>query len=152
LFFSAVQVFEFVNIEVFQTFKFHNESKSLPPSTLDVQNGGKRRFAFLLFCNFASIGDADLLNSEKPSLRGRVRGLVQDSSIGDSFSQCQKGIKRGSVTPHRTELLLSDGSCFGIHIRNRDSNQMPGRPSKKSQRANSPEIRQSVQFERRARN
>jgi hypothetical protein len=32
-----VQVFEFVNVEIFQIFKFHNERKSLPPSTLDVQ-------------------------------------------------------------------------------------------------------------------
>ncbi len=28
-----------------------------------------------------------------------MRGLLQDSAIGGRFSQCQKGIKRGSVTP-----------------------------------------------------
>jgi len=42
-----VQVFEFVNIEVFQTCKFHNESKSLPPSTLDVQKRRKERIRIL---------------------------------------------------------------------------------------------------------
>ena len=39
-----MQVFEFVNKEIFQIFKFHNEKKSLPPSTLDVQSGGKKGF------------------------------------------------------------------------------------------------------------
>ena len=34
-----------------------------------------------------------------------MRGLVQDSPIGGRFSQCQKGLKRGFVTPHRCRDL-----------------------------------------------
>jgi hypothetical protein len=44
--------------------------------------------------------------------KGCVRGLVQDSAIGGRFSQCQKGIKRGSVTQQKAANL----SAFARHL------------------------------------
>lgn len=46
-----------------------------------------------------SVTSAGPLDKKTIAERVRVRGLVQDSAIGGRFSQCQKGIKRGSATP-----------------------------------------------------